>query len=153
FVVQAPDAGGHFDAGLVSLRRLSRGGTFDLDAVALLDAADLGVHEARYPVLAGEDAEMRAHGSAGADDTLELFEDGGGERPATVIDYADGFGRHAAAEQLEHALARADVTGNADEVFGVFDHIVADAALLAAILVRRQNGRLGMFEAEILQVL
>src|SRR6185437_3627313 len=149
---QPPDPGGHFDAGLISLRGLGGRGAFDLHPVAFLDAAHLGVHHAGNAVFARQDAQVRAHRPAGADYALELFQDRRGQRAAAIVDDRHRIGRYARVEQFQHAVARTYVAGDADQILGVFDVIVADPALLAPVLVGRRDHRLGMLEREGLRV-
>src|SRR5579883_3595640 len=131
--VQPPDLGRHLDAGLVRFGGLGWRRALDFDAVALPDPAHLGVHQAGNAVFARQDAEMRAHRAAGADHAFELFENRRGQRAAAVVDDGDRIGGDAGGEQFEHALARADIARNADQILRVFDDIVADSALLAAL--------------------
>ena len=95
---------------------------------------------------------MRTHRAAGADHALELLKDRRRQRAAAVVDDRDRFGGNAVGQKFEHAIARSDVTRDADQVLRIFDDVVADPALLAAVRVRRRDDRLGMFEAEGLEV-
>src|ERR1700733_12068298 len=152
-MAQAPYLGCHFPPRLVGFRGLRSGRAFDLNAVAFLDSADLCVHQAGNAVFTRQDSKVRTHRAASADHALEPLEDRRGQRAAAVVNDCNGFVGNAVGEKLEHAITRPDVARGPNKVLRVLDHVVADAALLTAIDVLRCEHRLGMLEAEILEVL
>src|SRR5262249_24439219 len=137
--VQSPHAGRHLALLLISLRGLRGRIRLDLDAIALADAADTRVHQTGDAILAREDAEVRAHRAAGADDRFEALEDRRRQRAADVVDDRDRVRRHAVVHELQHSLAGADIASDAGGAALVLDVVVADATLLAARAIDRRD--------------
>src|SRR5260370_7369480 len=127
---ELPNARDHFLAPLIRLGGLGRRAGLDLDAVPVADAADLGVHEARDPVFARQDTQVRTHGTTRTNNPGKALEDRRRQGSAAVVDDCNRAGRHATRHIVDDLFARAHVPPDTAHIVLPADYVFPYPTLL-----------------------